>query len=216
MQPLSPSQREAAEEAIALYEQGVTPEVAALFKARGIEEATAVSHRLGVVGTDPFPGHEQYRGWISIPYLNHKDMGLTLRFRCARQHDCRDNGHGKYMTLAGDPARVYNVGAIHRAKDEIHVTEGEFDAMILNQVGLPAVAIPGASGWQPHHRRMLAGFSRIFVWGDPDEAGAKFTTAVCRSLRNAKGVRLKGGDVTDNYMRDGAEGIHALVQRGTA
>lgn len=53
--------------------------------------------------------------------------------------------------------------------------------MVLTLVGLPAVAIPGASGWQPHHRRMLAGFPRVRVQGDPDDAGADFTTRICRA-----------------------------------
>jgi DNA primase len=117
------------------------------------------------------------------------------------------------MSMTDDPSRVFNVRAIHQAGDEIHVTEGEFDAIILSKIGLPAVAIPGAKAWKGHHRRMLAGFSRVYVWGDPDDAGAEFVQKVTRSLRSAKGVRLRGGDVTDTYLAGGADALLALIAR---
>lgn len=192
------------------YEEAVTNEAAAYLLARGVEEATSATFRLGVVA-DPVPGHEKYRGWLAIPYLDKNGQPLTIRFRCMEEHNHREHYHGKYMSITDDPSRVFSIGSIFRATDEIHVTEGEFDAVVLNQLGLPAVAIPGASGFQGHHRRMLSGFSRVWVWGDPDEAGAEFTNRVCRMVRNAKGVRLRGGDVTDTYLKHGAGAITSLV-----
>ena len=58
---------------------------------------------------------------------------------------------------------------------------------------------------------MLAGFSRVWVWGDPDDAGAEFTARVCRALRSAKGVRLRHGDVTDTYLAGGTDALLALI-----
>lgn len=212
LQPLSDSQREALEEAVSSYEVALGHDVGAAraLLARGIEESTAVINRLGVVGK-PEPGHERFRGWLAIPYLDHEHKPLTVRFRCLEQHDHREHFHGKYMSITDDPSRVFNIGAIHRAQDTIHVTEGELDAVILGQLGLDAVAIPGASGFQGHHRRMLAGFSRTWVWGDPDEAGGQFTNKVCHMLRSAKGVRLRDGDVTETYLRGGASAIYDLI-----
>lgn len=212
MQPLSPSQRETLEEAVAAYELalGDTDAAVRYLLGRGIEEETAVTFRLGVV-SDPFPGHERFRGMLAIPYLDQHGNPLSVRFRCMEDHNHRDFFHGKYMSIVDEPARVFNIGAIHRADTEIHVTEGEFDAVVLNQLGLPAVAIPGATGFTGHHRRMLAGFSRTWVWGDPDEAGADFTNRVTRMLRSAKGVRLRGGDVTETYLAGGPSAIYALI-----
>lgn len=212
MQPLSVSQREALEEATASYAGAVTAEAARYLLARGINRDTAVTFRLGVVA-DPFPGHDRFRGFLAIPYLDREGKALSLRFRCLGQHNCRDLGHGKYMSLTGEPVRVYNVRAIHESHDEIHVAEGELDALILTMAGLPAVAIPGAAMWRSHHRRMLAGFSRVYVWGDPDDAGADFVQKVTRSLRSARGVRLRDGDVNDTYLAGGAEALHALINR---
>ncbi|HEX2905050.1 MAG TPA: toprim domain-containing protein [Jatrophihabitans sp.] len=193
------------------YEGAITRDVAELLHARGIDRATAVTFRVGVVSNDAFPGHERYRGWLAIPYLDRNRQPLSLRFRCPHQHEHRDFGHGKYMSLTDEPVRVFNVGAIHQAQDTIHVTEGEFDAMVLNRIGLPAIAIPGVQAWAGHHRRMLAGFSRQWIWGDPDDAGADFNRKLTQQLRNAKAVRLRVGDVTDTYKAGGAQALLDLI-----
>lgn len=207
--PLSASQQEAVEEAVASYAAGVTPAIAKVLLARGIDRNTALMFRVGVVH-DPFPGHEKFRGWISIPYLDRNGVGLTLRFRCPEKHE--HEYHGKYMSLPDDPPRTFNIRAIHEATDTIHVAEGEFDAMVLTKVGLPAIAIPGVALWQGRHRRMLAGFSRVYVWGDPDDAGAGFARKITNSLRQAKAVRLRRGDVTDTYLAGGADALYGLIE----
>jgi hypothetical protein len=209
--PLSDSQREALEEATASYAGAVTAGAAKYLVARGIDRATAATHRLGVVG-DPFPGHERFRGWLAIPYLDKDGKPLSMRFRCFQDHNHRDFGHGKYMSMTDEPSRVFNVRGIHLADDTLHVAEGEFDTMVLCKVfdGC-ASGFPGARSWSGHHRRMLAGFSKVYVWGDPDEAGAEFVQKVTRQVRTAKGVRLRGGDVTDTYLAGGAAALLALI-----
>ncbi|MFI5497210.1 hypothetical protein [Actinoplanes sp. NPDC051859] len=67
------------------------------------------------------------------------------------------------MAVADEPVRMFNVAAIHQADDEIHLCEGELDGIILDQIGLPAVGLPGVNSWRNHHRRMLAGFNRVHV-----------------------------------------------------
>ena len=212
MQPLSPSQRETMELAVATYQGDVTTEAVRYLLGRGITEETADTFRLGSVG-NPVPGHERFRGMLAIPYLNRDGEPLSLRFRCIEDHNHRDYYHGKYMSITDEPSRTFNVGAIHKATSEVHVCEGEFDAIILNQIGLPAIAIPGVQAWSGHHRRMLAGFSRTWLWADPDEAGADFTNKVTRSLRSAKSVRLKHGDVSDTFKKLGAQAIYNLIER---
>ncbi|MDG4783224.1 toprim domain-containing protein [Micromonospora sp. WMMD961] len=207
MRPLSDSQREALEEATSAYQGQLTADVARYLLARGIGQEEAVTARLGVV-LDPLPGHGRFVGWLSIPYLNKDGRPVQIRFRCLQEHDHRALGHGKYLTVAGESARMYGVDSIHQAGDEIHVTEGELDRVILrHKLGVHAVAAPGAKNWKGRHRRMLAGFSRIWVWGDPDDAGAEFTQRVTRALRQAKGINLKQGDVTDTYLAGGVEAL---------
>lgn len=210
MQPLSASQMEALEEAVSSYQAAVTATAARYLESRGIGQAEASTFRLGVVGS-PQPGHSRYAGMLCIPYLDKDGNPLTVRFRCLEQHEHRDHYHGKYNSLPDDPSRMFNVRAIFRAQDSIHVTEGELDAVILNKIGFHAVAIPGANNFKWRHRKMLAGFSRVWVWGDPDEAGAEFTNKITKSMRQARGVPLRDGDVTDTYMKHGAKHLFDLI-----
>ncbi len=179
---------------------------------RGIDKSLAVGARLGVVTSEPYPGHDRYAGWLAIPYLRHDGQAVSIRFRCISE-GCEHQGHGKYMSVTGDPARTYNVSAVHESGDVLMVTEGEMDTLILKKVGYHSIAIPGASGWSNHHRRLLAGFRRVYVWGDGDQAGSEFSNRVCRSLRSAQGVHLpRGADVNSLYSSEGAEALHQLVK----
>jgi len=210
LRPLSVSQLETLEEATRSYQGAVTAPVAKYLHARGIGREEARTSRLGVVA-DPFPGHNMYRGMLAIPYLDRNGNPLTIRFRCLTE-GCTHDFHGKYNTVKGDYPRMYGIGSIFEAQDEIHVTEGELDSIILCKLGLPAVAVPGAEMWFGRHRRMLAGFNRVWVWADPDDAGAELANKITRQLRSAKGVRLKA-DVTDTYIAGGADAIFAALGR---
>jgi len=204
-------QLEALEEATAAYQAARTSKAGLYLMERGLEPETVDTFRLGSV-VEPQPGHTRQVGRLAIPYLGQKGEPLAIRFRCIEEHNHREQGHGKYESVVGDTPRIYNVSAITRATDTIHVTEGEFDAMILEQCGLPAIAVPGAALYRSHHRRLLAGFNRVWVWADPDEAGADLLNKITASLRQAKGVRLRDGDVTETYLAGGEDAIHKLIE----
>ncbi|MEU9795088.1 toprim domain-containing protein [Streptomyces sparsogenes] len=193
------------------YQQHMTPAAAKYLMDRGIGRDEALANRLGIVA-DPAPGHERFRGMLAIPYLSKDGYPLTVRFRCLQEHSHRDYFHGKYNTIKDDIPRMFGIESIHQALDEIHVTEGELDRIILCKIGFPAVAIPGANMWFGRHRRMLAGFNRVWTWADPDDAGAELTGKITRALRTAKAVRLKA-DVTDTYMAHGAEHLLSLTRK---
>jgi len=198
--------------AVARYEAAISSEAAAFLLARGLTEETARSARLGVVA-DPIPAHERYRGWIAIPYLV-DGQPVRVRFR---RPDWIDTESSKYGQAAGETTLAYGVDSIKAAGGEIHVTEGEFDRLILEQVGFHAIGFPGATSFKSHHGRMLAGFNRVFVWGDPDRAGADFTTKVTNRLpRSGRGVQLRHGDITDTYLQGGAEALVELYREAAA
>lgn len=216
MRPLSESQREELEEAVARYTSQLTLEAAQYLVGprRGLTQDVARIARLGVV-SDPLPGHEKYQGMIAIPYLDKDGLPLAIRFHCFQDHDHRTFGHGKYNTMAGTPSRMYHISSVFEAGEEIHVTEGEFDCLVLNMIGMPAVAIPGANNFKRRHRSMLAGFTRIWVWGDPDKAGYEFATKLTQQMMRAKKVRLDQniGDITDTYAALGAKGLFDLIEQ---
>jgi DNA primase len=196
---------ETLETAVSRYVAAMTVEAAQYLVDRGLTPETVRTFRVGVV-TDPIPAHMGMTGHIAIPYLL-KGQPLAVRSR-----NLGDFGP-KYMGVEGEPTRVFNVDAIHEADSDLHVTEGEFDAMVLTQCGLPAVAFPGANNFKGHQARMLAGFNRVYVWGDPDQAGAEFTTRILNRLpRSGRAIQLRVGDVTETYLAGGVRAIYDLLK----
>jgi DNA primase len=176
---------------------------------RGFTAATAAQWRLGVV-TSPPVGYERYTGRLCIPYLTPSGV-VNARFRCLRQHDCKEAAHGKYVGLEGFSTSLFNVLDLSKPGDVLCVTEGELDAITLSMCGIPAVAVPGATNWHKHFSRCLDDFSKVFVLGDGDTAGAGLNKKLINDVR-AIPVRMpKGLDCNDVYRRDGAEGLRKLI-----
>lgn len=211
LQPLSVSQAQTLEEQTTRYEDGLTVEARDYLEARGVGWEAVAGHRLGVVA-DPAPGHERFKGMLAIPYLSKDGEPWDIRFACMVKHDHSEHYHAKYNTQKDKPARIYNVKAIHQAADVIHITEGEMDCLTLGECGLLAVAMPGANAWQSHYRRALAGFSKVVVWPDVDEAGAEFYSKISQAMNNTVAVKLPFGDVNDVFVKLGAEGLLSLIR----
>lgn len=56
--------------------------------------------------------------------------------------------------------------------DVVYVVEGEPDRVTATQLGLPAVAVPGAKAWRlDWAQRLAAGRSRVVVIADCDTPG---------------------------------------------
>jgi DNA primase len=184
------------------------------FAQRGFQQETVDRFRLGVV-ENPIPGHERYEGWLCIPYLDRLGRVLKVRFRCIEDHGgrkCKDLSHGKYQDLPHEVSRMFNTKALFAADQFIHVTEGEMDTVILEQAGFDSIALPGANQWQPHHKRMLAGFERIYVWADPDAAGAEFAATIMSAMPKAQQVWLTAGDVNETFLAGGLDALVAAAE----
>ena len=168
--------------------------------------------RLGFVG-DPLPGHEQFRGFLAIPYLRwsqeHGWAVVSMRFRCIEEHDHK--GHGKYMTVAGDRPRLFNTLALLKDSPSIAITEGELDAITAQMCGVPAVGVPGAQAWQPYFREPFLGYKDVFVLADGDDAGLQFGNTVAGSLPNAKLIPMPPGEDVSSLVQ--TKGADALIER---
>lgn len=100
------------------------------------------------------------------------------------------------------------------AHDNVIIAEGEWDALLLNQMGLPAVTGTGGAGnWRSDWASAFAD-KRVWVIYDADKQGKEGAEEVARSLEMvAEQVavvtlpyehRDKGGeDITDYIVRDG-------------
>lgn len=117
---------------------------------------------------------------VTIPYMV---AGSTVQIRGKQVG-------AKYLTPPGQPARMFNTDAVWGAA-EVVITEGEFDAITLTQLGFNAVAVPGASSWQDAWTAYFEDATRVFIMYDPDEHGQKGRLKVEEALGGrAKNVVL--------------------------
>ncbi|NEB42524.1 topoisomerase [Streptomyces sp. SID14515] len=195
-------------------------------KARGLEDV-AEKFTLGYVGS-ALTGHEQRARSLVIPYL--RPAGgphgvATIRFRCIADECVRDEagnylaperkeahqGHGKYLTLPGDMPRLFNTRALIEAAPSIVVTEGEFDAMAWESVGVPAIAYQGTSSWRDYFIPPLLAFGTVFIIADGDKPGIEAAEKLAAQLLNAKVVVLGDGHDSNSFLHK--HGAAALRER---
>jgi DNA primase len=155
-------------------------------------------------------GHEYLRGRLAIPYLGPKGNVYNLRFRCLGHADCKANGcNAKYISLPGFPSRIFNVRAVVGSHDTIHVTEGELDCISLSVCGFDAIGVPGVENLPKHFPRLVAGFTRVILWADSDDAGRQLIKSFQRAIPRAEAVMLpEGADVNSLLVTEGPEALY--------
>ena len=212
--PSSPRRKVAMLAAAQRYRDGLDERAREYLHSRGFDDAIISKFGLGVAN-DPTPDHLPARGWLSIPYINASNGITAIRFRCIEPHDCKEEGHGKYWGEPGVRAGAFNTRDILAESESIALCEGEMDAITVSGSGImPAIGLPGANSFNgPVHARCLAGFSRVVLLADGDDAGRKLADAVRRSLPvTAEAIVLSdGSDVNHTYMTGGKEALRALL-----
>jgi len=151
-------------------------------------------------------------GRLVIPHIGPAGNVYDLRFRCIEHADCKEAGcKSKYMGLPGVQTRTFNTRAIALAGDELHVTEGEMDAMSLSMAGFQAIGIPGVNALSRHFDRMVAGFSKVTVWADGDDAGRGMAEKIARAVPIARILIMRAGqDVNSILVEGGPDALRRL------
>jgi DNA primase len=169
-----------------------------------VEEAS-IFH-LGVVD-DPLPGHEAYRGRLSIPYITPSGV-VDIRFRGINNED------PKYMGLIGAKTTMFNTQACFVADKYICVTEGEFDCIMMSVKTMhPTIGIPGANNWKSHYAKILDDFEIVIVLADGDAAGLEFGKKISRELGNVNIISMpEGEDVNSIITKRGSEWIDERIR----
>lgn len=214
MQRLSESQkaffRQATEKYHASYRGSPAEEY---IRSRGLGsekiQAKLEEFRLGYVDS-PLPGHEQYQGMLSIPYLrwSRKDGWAVVAIRYRR---ISGEGKPKYLTQAGDRPRLYNTIALLQDSPVVAVTEGEIDAITAQMCGIPTVGVPGAQAWQPWFSEPFFGYKTVYVLADGDDAGAHFAQVVAEQVPRALVVPCPPGEDVNSLVL--SQGPKALLER---
>jgi DNA primase len=99
---------------------------------------------------------------------------------------------------------------LHRVKksDRVYVVESSFDAIRLDQVGLPAVATLGANVSSTQIELLQKYFNNIIVIADNDEAGGNMKDRIVEKLSSRVSViKLNNqykdiGDMPDEELRN--------------
>ncbi|MEU6389985.1 topoisomerase [Streptomyces sp. NPDC046939] len=168
----------------------------------------AVASRFGMGYVDSaLPGHERYTGYLAIPYLRPaggEDGVATVRFRCVADQCVKapdgsylfqagqkeqHTGHGKFMTLPGDPPRLYNTPALIEPSPLLVVVEGEFDTQSWALADIPAVGAPGTGTWRDYWTPALLGYEVVYLIAE-DEPGLVFMDQLAADIPNGKVIKM--------------------------
>lgn len=214
LQPLSSSQKKSLLAAASRYHGQLTTETLDYLAARGLDREVVDAHRIGLVST-PMDGHEYLQGRLAIPYLGPKGNVYNLRFRCLAHKDCKAEGcNSKYISLPGFPSRVFNVRAVKGDHTELHVTEGELDCITLTACGLATVGLPGVENMPRHFPRLVAGFSRVYLWADGDAAGRELVKEFTRAVPWGEAVYMPTDqDVNSIFVEGGKDAVLERLRR---
>jgi DNA primase len=164
---------------------------------RGLSPEIVQDASLGYVAEPGIKEHEQFRGWISIPYFTPLGGLRYIRFRRL------DAGKPKYKQPYGVKLVPYSLELLPAA--QVFITEGEIDALTLQDMGHAAVALPGAKAWKKPWRWMFRECDLVSVIMDSDNDGQLAQEKILIQLEQAgieaRGIELPvGKDVNDLYV----------------
>ena len=127
------------------------------------------------------------RDCITIPY---HVAGNTVQIR---GRSLRDGGP-KYLTPPRQEARLFNTDSVWNNEVSV-LTEGEFDAMIAEQLGYNAVGCAGAKSWQDSWDSYFDEMRRVYIVFDNDAAGQLGADAIKDRLgRKSRSVLMPYDD----------------------
>lgn len=101
------------------------------------------------------------KGTITIPYF---DQG-----NCVQIRGRVDNDRAKYKTPPRQPKLLYNTDVLLES-DEIFLTEGELDALVLQELGFHAVSVPGANQFTNEWAAFFQETRKVYVIFDNDRS----------------------------------------------
>jgi DNA primase len=126
-------------------------------------------------------GYSENQDMISIPVFNHENLCVGFVARSVEGKDFKNTPKLPKSKL------LFNLNNIKTAS-KVYVVESSFDALRLDQVGMPAVATLGANISSRQIELLGKYFSDIFLIADNDEAGTKMASRMVESLAHKVSV----------------------------
>ena len=146
-------------------------------------------------------GYSEKQDMVTVPF--HSPDGIPLGF-VGRSIEGKD-----FKNTPGLP-KSKTLFNLHRVKksDRVYVVESSFDAIRLDQVGLPAVATLGANVSSTQIELLQKYFNNIIVIADNDEAGGNMKDRIVEKLSTRVSViKLNNeykdiGDMPDEELKN--------------
>ncbi len=148
---------------------------------RGISLETAQKMRLGFVqdikGLAGEAGADiANKGWIAFPCIE-GDKIVSVKYRSIIRKK-----PGGFARQPGMATSMFNTETISPF-EPVYVTEGEFDACVLESVGLRAVSVPSAgTKLTPDMKDKLMQASEVILAGDTDATGSGYMSKLWKEL----------------------------------
>lgn len=122
---------------------------------------------------------------------------------------------GKYKGAPGQEAALFNSDCTlnYDNNESIVICEGEFDALVMSQLGYNAVGVPGAQTWKEAWTEYLSDFKKYIICFDNDSTGHKAAEKLASSLGPAsKIVELPAHDIDREEEKN--DPSHLIVNVG--
>ena len=131
--------------------------------------------------------NERFYGRVVVPIVDEAGVPVGL---CGR--DIGGQMDAKYLNMTGPQRGVWNHAAAEAYPDQLIVTEGIFDGLVLWQAGIKnSIAVCGVEGWTPLHTALVQKHSvrKIVLAFDQDKAGDEAVKKLAPEL-TALGIRV--------------------------
>lgn len=178
------------------FSQPLPPHVRAYLNNRGIADDTIARFGLGWNGER-----------ITIPV--HDRDGTLVLYKLGRAPDDRSDSPKMLYYPTGSKAELFGWDTLAKKPPFVVVCEGEYDRLVLEAHGFPAVTgTGGALTFKPEWAEAIATVPEVSICFDNDAPGRLGAARVARLIPHARTVTLPpkvgdAGDVTDYFIRLG-------------
>lgn len=182
-------------------------------KRRGIRPDSWTSSLLGWVG-EGIARKEHAANRIAIAYMTPAGI-VDMKLRAID-----DETRPKYCYPPGTQHRLFNVPALSNNDGIVALTEGELDAIIVQQqTGIPCLSYPGTSAWKNYFARAFAGLEQVLVIADGDVPGREAAKTVSgelgRFVDRVRVVRMPDDhDSNSFFLEYGADALTEMLKDG--
>lgn len=147
------------------YHLALPDNIRQYLNARGLTDTLIKDYKLGW-------GEFYGKLWITIPIKDEEGNYDFLKLRQNPEDTTNPDKYKFYPT--GSKATIYGWEMLEGNEDRIVICEGEFDSILLNARGIPAItSTAGAGTFKDEWIEHLKNLKKVYLCFDKDEAGEK-------------------------------------------